>query len=459
MISVQNLQQPLSGNKKVLHFLFAAGIILLASCSTKKPVVNTPVDTDNTEVVEDSSIPDSDYPPMDTVQWNEIDLSTDYENVIEELGMNKKESYSVKLFFPFEKNNNKLSDVNQSETKLGRMAQYYAGVLLALDQLDEEGVDLDVEVLDAESGNFDLKLQSMKDADVIIGPRNTDQLAVVANFGKVNEIVVVSPWKSGSRISKGNPFFVQLKTGLVEHYDKMVKHALDNHELENIVLLGRKKKADVNYMRLIQSIASAHLSSDSRRPLREFFVDEDSLITGETAFDSIFIEEDTNCFIMPHWSFSADEDFVYNVARKMSGEKGVTDVVLYGMPILFESDKIRFELFRSLNMRIVRSSYVDRNSPGVQEFRQNYFSAYNDFPVDEAYEAYDMMLFVGRSLERYGLSFPHYLDREITPMLQTHYDIRRVYEDAENDDFEDIDYFQNQHLFILSFEDDRFIAR
>jgi hypothetical protein len=239
----------------------------------------------------------------------------------------------------------------------------------------------------------------------------------------------------------------------------MVRHALDNHELEHIVLLGRKQKADVNYMRLIQSIASGYLSSDSRKPLRELFVDEDSLITGETAFDSIFIEEDTNCFILPHWSFSADEDFVYNVARKMSGEKGVTDVVLYGMPILFESDKIRFELFRSLNMRIVRSSYVDRNSPGVKEFRQKYFGEYNDFPVDEAYEAYDVMLFIGRSLERFGLSFPHYLDREITPMLQTHYDIRRVYDDTENDDFEDIDYFQNQHLFILSFEDDRFIAR
>jgi len=458
MISAQNLQQPLSGSKILLSFLLAAGLILLAACGTKKPVVIKPQDN-NTELHEDSGISDSGYPPMDTVQWNEIDLSDDYENVIEELAMNKKESYSVKLFFPFEKDNNKLSDVNQSETKLGRMAQYYAGVLLALAQLDEEGVDLEVEVLDAESGKFDLKLQSMKDADVIIGPRNTDQLAVVANFGKVNEIVVVSPWKSGSRISKGNPFFVQLKTGLVEHYDKMVRHAIDNHELENIVLLGRKRKADANYMRLVQSIASGYLSSDSRKPLREFFVDEDSLITGETAFDSIFIEEDTNCFILPHWSFSADEDFVYNVARKMSGEKGVTDVVLYGMPILFESDKIRFELFRSLNMRIVRSSYVDSKSPEVNEFRQNYFSEYNDFPVDEAYEAYDMMLFIGRSLERFGLSFPHYLDREITPMLQTHYDIRRVYEDEENDDFEDIDYFQNQHLFILSFENDRFIAR
>lgn len=459
MISAQNLQQRLSGNKLAFSFLLAAGIILLVSCSTKKPVLITPEDTDKTAVAEDSNVPDTGYPPMDTVQWNEIDLSDDYENVIEELAMNKKESYSVKLFFPFEKDNNKLSDVNQSETKLGRMAQYYAGVLLALEQLENEGVNLDVEVLDAESGNFDLKLQSMKDADVIIGPRNTDQLAVVADFGKVNEIVVVSPWKSGSRISNGNPFFVQLKTGLVEHYEKMVRHALDNHELEHIVLLGRKQKADVNYMRLIQSIASGYLSSDSRKPLREFFVDEDSLITGETAFDSIFIEEDTNCFILPHWSFSADEDFVYNVARKMSGEKGVTDVVLYGMPILFESDKIRFELFRSLNMRIVRSSYVDRNSPGVKEFRQKYFGEYNDFPVDEAYEAYDMMLFIGRSLERFGLSFPHYLDREITPMLQTHYDIRRVYDDTENDDFEDIDYFQNQHLFILSFEDDRFIAR
>ena len=162
---------------------------------------------------------------------------------------------------------------------------------------------------------------------------------------------------------------------------------------------------------------------------------------------------------MPHWSFSQDEDFVYNVARKLSGEKGLEDIVLYGMPILYESDRVKFELYRSLQMHICRSSYVDRNSEAVQDFRNAYYDKYSDFPGDEAYEAYDMMIFLGRSLFNYGKQFQYFLDRYEASLLQTRYDIQKVFSEDSGDDFEDIQYFQNKHLFILSFEDDSFVPR
>ena len=87
-------------------------------------------------------------------------------------------------------------------------------------------------------------------------------------------------------------------------------------------------------------------------------------------------------FILPNWSFVDDENFVYNAVRKLSGEKGLNDVVLYGMPILLESDKIKFEHYSNLNMRIARTSFLDREEIEVKEFRKEFYNKYQGFPSE-----------------------------------------------------------------------------
>lgn len=457
MISVPSRHQPLNGNKMRL-FICCCILLFAYSCKTTKkakPGTRSPKSVNLPK-------PDSTLTTLyeiDTVFWEEIDLSEEYADRMEELIMDKKSVYNIKLLLPFEISKNNKNDVFDKSTKLGRMMHYYCGILMALDQLAEEGVMLNVESIDAESGRFQSKLQRCADADVIIGPRNTDQLTEVGEFGKKNKITVVSPWKSGSKISEDNPYFIQMRTGLRDHFFKIVEDALEEFEAENIYILGREEnREDATYSRILQSMASAILGTADEAPLRNFLLNEDSLMYGKYAFDKLFDEKSAKCFLLPNWSFSKDENFVYNVTRKMSGEKGLNELVLYGLPILFESDKINFELYRSLNMRVCRSSYVDPNSPFVRAFKQAYFERFNDFPADEAFEAYDMMLFIGRNLFRYGTGFQYFLDQAEDELIQTKFDIRRVFDEEGMDKFDDIEYFQNQHLYILRFEDERFVA-
>jgi len=438
----------------MMRYVLIMGLItFLGACGStkKKPRMATPPPP-KTESKDSFAVIRG---PVDTLVWEEINKTSEYDKALERYRLEKKDVYRVKLLLPFEIAKNNRNDINKPTTKLGRMMHYYSGIQMALKQLDKEGVSLDVEVLDAESGRFENKIQACRDADLIIGPRDADQLSVVANYGKVNEITVVSPWKSGSKISRENPYFIQLKPGLKDHYEKIIDHALAHFDPDDIFLVGRRVKEDITYFRFMQAMAST--VQDEDRPLNTFFVDEDSLVYGKTAFDSIFRKDKDICVILPHWSFTTDEDFVYNVARKISGEKGLRNVTLYGMPILYESDKIKFQLYRNLNMRICRSTYVDRSSPASKAFREAYFQAYRDFPSEEAYEAYDMMLFMGRNIHNYGRKFQFFLDSFSTDLLQTRFDIQKVYDDG-GDSFEEIQYFQNKHLYILSFEEDHFVA-
>ena len=457
MTSVPNHQRPLNGSK----FLTLIGFIcflILASCNGSKKAI------DDARVARPSSTRKATprqnkggIGKVDTIRWTEIDRSKEYEKTIEDLELDKRAQYQVALLYPFGIENSNMSDANNPKSRLGRMTDYYAGTKMALEQLEQEEISLDVRVYDSESGNFDSKLQGCRNADVIIGPMDRGQLSTTAQYGLNNEIPVVSPWLSSTKVTKNNPYYIQLKPSLKRHMAKMVEHVKENYSDEQVFLLGRKKRKDQGMMKYIQNVAAAINRSGNDKTFQEFYIEEDSLINGEMAYDSIFYTDKTSVFILPNWSFVDDESFVYNAVRKMSGEKGLNDVVLYGMPILLESDKIKFEHYSNLNMRIVRTSYLDREEEAVREFRKSFFDSYQGFPSEEAYRGFDMMMFVGRSLNAYGKKFQYFLDTYESSLYQTEFDVHKVFSDSENQSLNDIEYLQNEHLYILEFKDNHFV--
>jgi len=457
MISVPSHRQPLSGNRTIASLFISCCILMLFACSgsknsmdrakVMKPTKRKALERTGTAMAS----------KVDTVRWTEIDRTSEYEKSIEELDLDKRGSYNVSLLFPFDLEQNMMEDANNPKTKLGRMSTYYAGVLLALEQLEKENISLNVTTYDAESGDFELKLQECRNADLIIGPRDKGQLSTTAQYGKTNEIPVVSPWLSSTKVTKDNPYYIQLKPSLRKHMSRMVEHVKANYSDAQVFLLGRDNRKDQSMMRYVQNVAAAINRSNDARTFQEFYLEEDSLIRGEVAYDSIFYEDRTSVFILPNWSFVDDEQFVYNAVRKMSGEKGLNDVVLYGMPILLESNRIKFEHYANLNMKIVRTSFLDKESPSVKEFRQAYFNKYQGFPSEESYKGFDMMVFLGRSLHNYGKNFQYFLDTYESSLYQTEFDIHKVFARSEMQELKDIQYFQNDHLFILEFTDNHFV--
>lgn len=455
MISVRNHLLLSNGSSLIPSSFLVCLILLVASCSGSKKT------TSNPRVVKPKrdikQLADKSYGEVDTIEWTEIDRSREYNEKIEDLELDKRSRYQVALLYPFNIDGTSYDDANSHKSALGRVTQYYAGTRLALEQLNQEGINLNVKVYDSEDGDFDMKLQQCRNADVIIGPRERGQLMTTAQYGKNNEIPVVSPWLSSSKVTNENPYYIQLKPSLKSHMVKIVDHVKDNYSDSQVILLGRKNKKDLGMMKYIQQVAAAKNRMGSSKPFKEFFIEEDSLINGEQAYDDVFYKDRRTVFILPNWSFSDDEQFVYNAVRKLSGEKGLNDVALYGMPILLESERVKFEHYANLNMCIARTSYLDRQSEIVKEFRVQYYDRYQDFPSEEAYKGFDMMMYVGRNIYNYGKKFQYFLDTYESSLYQTEYDVQKVFSKASGDRFDRIEYFQNDHLYILEFKDNHFI--
>ncbi len=451
MTSVQNLQQQLSGNR-IFLFLFLS-IFLVSSCKTKKTVVDNRGKTQTT-------VPSTRPGPkskVDTIRWTETILENEDVAVIDE-PVEYKSNYKIALLIPFESNRYEPRQFQIPESKENRFANYYSGVKLALEELDAEGANFSVQVMDSGVGNIKPKLDRLKDYDLIIGPYSRDQLKETASFCKKNEIVNVSPWQASSRIAEDNPYHIQLRPNQTAYYDAMVMDALEKYNASQIWMVGRDDSKDKGRINYFQQSAAAILNKPNSKPLNEYTVDLDSLINDALTYDEIFVEGQENVFLFPQWS-SEDEPFLYDCLRKLAIEKGLNKVIVYGMPVLIDSDKISYDYFQNLDIHATRAKWVDRNDPDVKAFRKYYFERYNALAEDDALDGYDMMMFIGKNLMKDGKTFQHKLDQDQSRYLQTSFDIQKVVlsEEERLDNFNKIDYFENRKLDIIRFRKDRLI--
>jgi len=440
----------LSGNKVILLSILC--LFLVSSCKTKKTVVDNKgprTQTPNTNRPGPKS-------KVDTIRWSESVLENS-DVVTTETPIEYKSSYKIAILIPFESNRYEPRQFQIQESNENRFANYYSGVKLALEKLNTEGANFSVQVIDSGVGNISPKLNKLKEYDLIIGPYNRQQLKETAEFCLKNEIVNISPWQASSKIAEDNPFHVQLRPNQTAYYDAMVEHALRKYDVEQIWLVGRDTKTDKGRINYFQESAAAILNKP-KGVLNEYEIDLDSLTNEALTYNNIFVEDKKNVFLFPQWS-SEDEPFLYDCLRKLAIEKGSNDLIVYGMPVMIDSDKISYDYFQNLDIHVTRAKWVDRHDPDVKAFRKYYFDRYNALAQDDALDGYDMMMFVGSNLMKDGKTFQYTLDQDRERYLQTSFDIQKVVLSDEErlDNFNKIDYFENRNLDIIRFRKDRLV--
>ena len=346
-----------------------------------------------------------------------------------------------------------------SAKKSDRFIQYYCGMLVATSILEKEGVNLNINVVDEKKRKFEtiLKEEVNSRTDAIVGPYSRKSLKVAAQFAKSKEIPLVSPWQASSKIAAKNPYYIQLRPNLDEHYYSIFEDVKKNFDIEQVHIVGRLTNLnDGKRIRKLQKMARDVWDDSKEDVLTEQLLIRDSIDVGETAFDSIFVGDKTLVFIIPNWSFE-DEAFIYGTLRRLSVEKGLSKVIVYGMPIMLESEKINFDYYSSLNMRVARSKFVDEGDYDVSRFKRDFVNTYGALPTDDAYEGYDNLMFIGRNLNEYGKNFQYYLNEDQGYYLQAGYKVEETRKDSRGDGPKEIDYFENKNVDIIEFKENRFV--
>ena len=454
MISAQNHLQRLNGNSFIL---FLISIFFLSSCgifsgsSGKRPTTK--------RKKKPKTYKEKDQTKVDSLQWpDQINKKEDSD--VNFHGTVKKDHYTIDMLIPLDSRRS-FEDIEGLEKSISnKFLHYYSGVLMALEDLENQGVNITLNVMDAPIKNdriIELKRKMNSDIpDVIIGPHSKDQLQIIANFSKRKEITLVSPWKAMPKLTSDNPHYIQLKPALDNYYKTIIESVDQNYSSENVYLLGLD---DSKHKKRINLLQKMHKSDNDIEDYNVFLMDQDSLKNGDTAFDRIFKRGDMTpkVFILPNWSYK-DEAFLYSVLRRLNNEKGDRKVTVYGMPILTKSNKIGYSLFKRLNIRVASPSYYDDNDWKIRKFKNRYYKKFKTFPVEESYEGYDMMMYTGTNLFNYGTKFQFFIEDNDQNFLNSSFNLKRNVKEKDilDENLDKINYFENTKLYILGFDHNKF---
>lgn len=363
-------------------------------------------------------------------------------------------NYDISMLLPFLSSRSSANSIDDNSLW---GIHFYAGARLAYDNLARDGAKLTVNVADtdASSGKMNELLRSsdLASADLIIGPYRREQVSQVAGFAKQKKVPVVVPYTAQMGMADDNPFYIQVNPSLKSHCEAILKHALKSNSRSNIVLVARNDSDEKARLKYFQEASAKFAGKREGSQLREFITPDN--------FNAINVDPyiksgQTTVFIVPSWS---SEPFIYTLLRQLMMKQSEGEsIVVYGMPMWMDYDQIDFEYYDRLNVHVSSASYIDKNDERVRQFNRQFFDTYGTIPGEEAYLGYDVMLYFGKMLHKYGKDFPSRIDQETYDVLHGRFEFDRVVLDPEKhrENLNYYDQLENTFVYILEFKDYHF---
>jgi hypothetical protein len=435
MTSVQN-HLPLLNGSKVRFFLFLFSLYFVACTPTKR------VSRDDVQVVKGGDKPVEEAPkpvePTKPVEEPKPKVDPIKPKIAE-----YRRKYNIVLVLPF----------SQKESDQ-RFLQYYGGVKVAAKELEQEGIDMTVKVVNANDVSF-LNQIKTDSTHLIIAPNEEAKLKSTIDFATKNKISVVSPFYSLSSI-ENNPFYIQLKPSLRSHYYSMINDIAKGYKASETVIVGKNIKADVTAMKHCQVAAAELYYTNASEVIQQYFVSEDSAANTTVELFKELIRSGKKAFIFPTYSYK-DEVYLYNLLRKLNKEKSGNRVVAYGMPLIKDSDKFTSDILAGLSMHVPVSKNIDAADEVIKNnVDRIFYEITGALPDEDTYEGRDNMLFIGRSLYKHGIYFQELIKEVDGDYLLSTYDIKPL---PNQEQPSIINYYENKYLNMLQFVGGRFIAK
>ncbi len=419
---------------------------------------------------------------MDTIEWNTsaienppivsdgIDYSdpdpepTELENENENESTSPDSelysSYKTSILLPF------LSD--KFNTNGGRVYEkskmainMYAGMEMAFEKLEREGVRLDVTVMDTKGSLSQtqslLQRSELQNSQLIVGPVRNENIKAIAQFALANQIPMASPVSPSNVISSENPYYLQVSPRLETHCKAITNHILQRYQSDQVVLICRDKTAEKNRLRYFQEANRAFSGGMNVTPFKEYIVSEISADYSNLDIQPYLHPSKKTIFIIPSWS---NESFINTILRVIRISKSTRDVMVYGMPKWMEYEKISYDYYEDLNVHVSSDTYINPLSPAIQSFQMDYFNKYGESPNEYAFLGYDLMLYLGRMLREKGSQFQQTIDIVEEQYLHTKFAFKPISKNNLTTGSEDftVGQYENQYVNILQFKDYYFQA-
>jgi LysM repeat protein/ABC-type branched-subunit amino acid transport system substrate-binding protein len=317
--------------------------------------------------------------------------------------------------------------------------EFYEGVLLAVDSLQQKGQKIELYTFDASNQkmiNALLQLDDLRQMDLIIGPVYSEFQESVAAFSARNHIPMISPLASTGNFEQNNSWYFKVNPGKEYLVDQTAMYVGNQLSGKNFILLkedGNSNSLDVRLAQLCKEKLSA---GSAKKSFHEY-----DLKQGINAITPLLSETDDNVFLLP-----TDSEAQVSIAvTNLDALAEHYNIILLGSQVFTKLKSIQPENFHKIRLRYLSPYFVDYSSPLVRRFIGKYRELFSAEPSQFSFQGFDVAFYFFSALQRFGKDFRKCLPSYPMELTQTSFGFSKVSSTGG---------FVNCNLFITSYERD-----
>lgn len=321
-----------------------------------------------------------------------------------------KDTYRIAVMLPF-----MVEDLSSSSRKRPNqfVLDLYQGIRMAFDTLNSEEQSFEVYAYDTRRDSITtqriLKQEELKGMDLIIGPLYPQPSRLVNQFALDHKINMVNPLSNSVEFATNNPYVFLFNPSLVTIGEVAAQYSLENFGKEpGIVIFGDSRNDRI----LAESYADAYTAEGGRllmvREVEKNNTQDilDILLAKGTDIRDITDENRNNLLSIPKDSLShifvaSDNSLIFSKVVSAVDTRG-DDVKIVGSAGWLDIPVVKYEVFERLKAHFYAPSYYLSNSAKYRAFRDNYLNKHREAPTDYSAKGYELGLFFGNNLKKYG---------------------------------------------------------
>jgi len=285
---------------------------------------------------------------------------------------------------------------------------FYAGALLALRDLQAEGIFTHLSAYDMKAGVP--SAAQLNKNDFVLGPISVEDLETILQTVNGGTTVVSPLEQKAVTLRDSFPNFVQAPSYIDNQYMELAQWlSEESRPGESIILLCEKGGSAIcNAMK--ESLLAKGLSYE----VLFYSVAEGARIPSRLG--SMMQKGKNNHVIVA----SEDERFVSDAMRNLSimDSRGYK-VISYGTSKLRLMDSVDNNYYHQTSMHLTSAYYVDYDSPEVNRFILAFRALYSTEPSQFAFQGYDTAHYFISMCSHFGDKWMKYLDKSKVCMLHT----------------------------------------
>ncbi|SEF41332.1 PBP1 and LysM peptidoglycan-binding domain-containing protein [Parabacteroides chinchillae] len=350
----------------------------------------------------------------------------------------------IALLLPF------MTNESVASAATSRFIEYYEGLLLAVDSMRNMGCNIELSVYDTGNGtkklNEILKEDALRDANLIIGAVQNEQITPVANFAQKHNIKYIIPFTSKNDDVLSNASVFQVNTPHSYLYSKASQAGCDLFADYNIILLDIKDKEEkTDFIKAFKAEMKGRQIKYKELPYHAE--------TFQTDIEQLMSKDKRNVVIPTSGSLDALNK-IKSPLRMLAESTPEYGITLFGYPEWQTYTRECLEDFYALNTYIYSNFYADNLAANVQNFYTSYKTWYsknliNTFPK-YGILGFDTGMYFISAIHKYGANFENNLDKIKYASIQTGFDFHRVNNWGG---------FINTNLFIVHYNNDYTVTR